>query len=108
MIGSEEVLQFATREHFKISGLLFGKYVRYETAEDRPKVGETVESCLHHHMFNMGNIIFSSNYKFKRRGSIVYRIDLCYDKENSIRSISIQYQKERAEENLVIGELVKI
>ena len=89
MMGSEEVLQFATREHFKIFDSLFGKYVRFQTAQDQPKVGETVESRLHHHMFNMGSGIFSANYEFKRRGSIVFGIDLCYDKENSILSISI-------------------
>ena len=36
----------------------------------------------------------------------MFGIDLCYDKENSILSISIRYQKERAEENLVMRDLI--
>ena len=77
-----EVIQFTTRVHFQIFDSLFGKYVRYGTLKPKPKVLLTVLSALHDHMYHMGSGLFSSHYKFKRRGNTDWGVDLTYDVGN--------------------------
>ena len=107
--GSENVLQFATRAHFQAFDALFGKYSWIGFSEPNPTVGETAEAEPNHLIFHMGSGIFSSAYKFRRRVSknVQLGIDLRFDSNHSMLGITLRYNKERAEDNVILADNIR-
>ena len=102
MSGQSYTLRFETRSNLEIFDLLFGKYSRYGTSEDKPTVGHTLKLEQHHDIFTVGSGLFENTAPFKRRNVVTSGIDLTYNAIFFLLTVSIRYKKVQVDTDVLL------
>ena len=109
VVGEVQLLQFETRNHFKIFDSLFGMYSWYGSSQKKPGIGKTVQVEEHHHIYSMGSGLYSANIPttLSKRHSTNFGVDFRFNTTSSSLEISVRYELRRASDNLKVESFIR-
>ena len=98
VVGEVQLLQFETRNHFKIFDSLFGTNSWYRSSQKKTGIGKTVQVEDHHHIHLMGSGLYSGNVSttLSKRNSTDYGVDFWFNQQTHIwkSQFGMNYRKQ--------------
>ena len=103
------MLQFETRNHYKIFDSHFGRYSWYNSFQKKPGIGKTVQLEGHHHIYSMGRGLYSGNIPttLSKRNSTDFGMDFRFNKINLSLDILVWYELRKASNKLKVQDFFR-